>query len=159
MRKSLRGRRIVAGGTLVALLAATTAAPALAAGTSPLQQALDRVTAQGGAPGAAAVVTDHGRVTETRSGVGDVTTGTPYPRDAKFRAGSITKTFVATVVLQLAAEGKVDLDAPVERYLPGLITGNGNDGRKITQDCSACHNLLSVDEPSPKFLSELGLAK
>ncbi|WP_370961398.1 serine hydrolase domain-containing protein [Amycolatopsis sp. cg9] len=131
MRKSLRGRRIVACGTLVALLAATTAAPALAT-TNPLQRALDRVTAQGGAPGAAAVVTDHGRVTETRSGTGDVTTGTPYPRDAKFRAGSITKTFVATVVLQLVAEGKVDLDAPIGRYLPGLITGNGNDGRQIT---------------------------
>ena len=132
MRKSLRGKQIVACGTLVALLAATTAAPALAVTTNPLQRALDRVTVQGGAPGAEAVVTDHGRVTETRSGTGDVTTGTPYPRDAKFRAGSITKTFVATVVLQLAAEGKVDLDAPIERYLPGLITGNGNDGRKIT---------------------------
>ncbi|SFW77279.1 serine hydrolase domain-containing protein [Amycolatopsis australiensis] len=132
MRKSLPGKRIVAAGTLVTLLAATTAAPALAATASPLQRALDRVTTQGGAPGAEAVVADHGRVTEARSGVGDVTTRTPYPRDAKFRAGSITKTFVATVVLQLAAEEKIDLDAPIERYLPGLLTGNGNDGRKIT---------------------------
>jgi D-alanyl-D-alanine carboxypeptidase len=132
MRKTFRGKRIVACGTLVALISATTAAPALAATTSPVQVALDRVTAQGGAPGAEAVVTDHGRVTETRSGVGDVTTGKPYPRDAVFRVGSITKTFVATVVLQLVAEGKVKLDEPIERYLPGLITGNGNDGRRIT---------------------------
>jgi D-alanyl-D-alanine carboxypeptidase len=132
MRKSLRGKQIVACGTLVALLAATTAAPALAVTTNPLQRALDRVTVQGGAPGAEAVVTDHGRVAETRSGVGDLTTGKPYPHDAVFRVGSITKTFVATVVLQLVAEGKVRLDEPIERYLPGLVTGNGNDGRKIT---------------------------
>ena len=132
MRKSLRGKQIVACGTLVALLAATTAAPALAVTTNPLQRALDRITVQGGAPGAEAVVTDHGRVTETRSGVGDVTTGKPYPHDAVFRVGSITKTFVATVVLQLVAEGKVKLDEPIERSLPGLVSGNGNDGRQIT---------------------------
>lgn len=131
MRKSLPGRKIVATGTLVALLAATTAAPALAVTGSPLQQALDKVTTQG-APGAEAVVIDHGRVTVTRSGVGEVTTGKPFPRDAVFRAGSITKTFVATVVLQLVAEGKVKLDEPIERYLPGVVTGNGNDGKKIT---------------------------
>jgi len=132
MRKSLHGKQIVACGTLVALLTATTAAPALAVTTNPLQRALDRITVQGGAPGAEAVVTDHGRLTETRSGVGDVTTGKPYPHDAVFRVGSITKTFVATVVLQLVAEGKVKLDEPIERYLPGLVSGNGNDGRQIT---------------------------
>jgi len=31
------------------------------------------------------------------------------------------------------------------------------DGRKITQDCSACHELLAVEEPSPKILTELGI--
>ena len=34
-----------------------------------------------------------------------------------------------------------------------------SDGRKITQDCSACHNLLATEEPSPKILTDLGLAK
>ncbi|WP_329306464.1 beta-lactamase family protein [Streptomyces sp. NBC_01260] len=50
----------------------------------------------------------------------------------RFRAGSITKTFVATVVLQLAHEGRLRLSDPVERFLPGLIRGHGNDGRRIT---------------------------
>ena len=31
------------------------------------------------------------------------------------------------------------------------------DGKSITQDCSACHNLLAVDEPRPKVLSDLGI--
>src|SRR5262249_24418355 len=30
-----------------------------------------------------------------------------------------------------------------------------SDGRKITQDCSACHNLLATEEPSPKILTDL----
>ncbi|MGW4483186.1 serine hydrolase domain-containing protein [Amycolatopsis sp. NPDC004368] len=55
------------------------------------------------------------------SGTADLATGAPVPADAHFRIGSITKTFTAVVVLQLAAEHRVDLDAPVQRYLPGLL--------------------------------------
>src|SRR5262249_30418931 len=32
-----------------------------------------------------------------------------------------------------------------------------SDGRTVTQDCNACHNLLSMDEPSPKILTDLGM--
>lgn len=53
------------------------------------------------------------------------------PDDA-FRAASQTKTFTAAVVLQLVDEGKVALDAPIERYLPGVVAGNGYDGNRIT---------------------------
>lgn len=45
-----------------------------------------------------------------------------------FRIGSVTKTFVATVVLQLVDEGRVTLDTPIDRYLPGLVP----NGRNIT---------------------------
>ncbi|WP_338870113.1 serine hydrolase domain-containing protein [Myxococcus stipitatus] len=55
------------------------------------------------------------------SGVADVHSGAPVPKNARFRIGSITKTFTATVVLQLAAERRVDLDRPVQHYLPGLL--------------------------------------
>ncbi|SMC68750.1 serine hydrolase domain-containing protein [Kibdelosporangium aridum] len=54
------------------------------------------------------------------------------PVNGRVRAASNTKTFVAVVVLQLVAEGKVELDAPIEKYLPGLVRGEGIDGRKIT---------------------------
>jgi D-alanyl-D-alanine carboxypeptidase len=40
---------------------------------------------------------------------------------SRFRIGSVTKTFTAVVVLQLAAEGRLRLDAPVSRYLPGFL--------------------------------------
>jgi D-alanyl-D-alanine carboxypeptidase len=41
--------------------------------------------------------------------------------DQRFRAGSITKTFTATIVLKLVDEGKLRLADPVARYLPGLV--------------------------------------
>ncbi|RLU87541.1 serine hydrolase [Streptomyces griseocarneus] len=59
-------------------------------------------------------------------------TGEQTPWDARFRAASTTKTFVATVALQLVAEGKLKLDDTVEKWLPGVVSGHGNDGSRIT---------------------------
>ncbi|MEU6800218.1 serine hydrolase domain-containing protein [Streptomyces neyagawaensis] len=60
----------------------------------------------------------------------------PLRRADRFRAGSITKTFIATVVLQLAAEHRLSLSDSVEDHLPGLIRGEGagraDEGRRIT---------------------------
>ncbi|OPG03693.1 hypothetical protein B1L11_39595 [Microbispora sp. GKU 823] len=54
-------------------------------------------------------------------GVADTVTGEPVPVDGRFRLGSVTKAFIATVVLQMAAEDRVDLGKPVQRYLPGVL--------------------------------------
>jgi len=45
----------------------------------------------------------------------------PVTADAYFRIGSVTKTFTNTVVLQLVAKHRIDLDAPARRYVPGLM--------------------------------------
>ncbi|MFF3957098.1 serine hydrolase domain-containing protein [Streptomyces sp. NPDC001890] len=55
------------------------------------------------------------------SGVADVGTRRPVRARDKFRIGSITKVFVATVLLQLVGECRVELDAPVARLLPGWL--------------------------------------
>ena len=60
----------------------------------------------------------------------------PRPRNMieptdQWRIGSLTKPFTASVVLQLVGEHKVELDAPIARYLPGVVTGK-YDGNKIT---------------------------
>lgn len=55
------------------------------------------------------------------SGMGDLARNTPVSANGLFRIGSITKTFTAVVVLQLAAEHRIGLDQPVGRYLPGLL--------------------------------------
>jgi D-alanyl-D-alanine carboxypeptidase len=66
------------------------------------------------------------------SGTRFARTGPAIRRADHFRAGSITKTFIATVVLQLAAEHRLSLSDTVERHLPGLVRGQGNDGRTLT---------------------------
>lgn len=55
------------------------------------------------------------------AGVRDLRTGAPALEKARFRAGSTTKVVTAALVLQLAAEERVELDAPLTRYLPGLL--------------------------------------
>ncbi|WP_229794982.1 serine hydrolase domain-containing protein [Saccharothrix coeruleofusca] len=96
-----------------------------------LQRDADALLAQG-APGVLVELdTPRGEV-RVRSGHGDVRRRTPVPWEAKFRAGSFTKPFVAVTVLQLVGEGRLSLDDTVERWLPGVVAGNGNDGSKIT---------------------------
>jgi D-alanyl-D-alanine carboxypeptidase len=55
------------------------------------------------------------------SGEADLTTHAPVNPDGYFRIGSVTKAFTAVMVLQLAQEHRIDLNQPVQRYLPGLL--------------------------------------
>ncbi|MBH5333634.1 beta-lactamase family protein [Streptomyces pactum] len=119
----------VAAPPALATDAASTAAPAArtapaTTGTAPdldgVSQAL-RNTLAAGAPGAMARYTGPDGVRVRAEGVRDRTTGAPMDPRARFRIGSVTKTFSAVVLLQLVAEGRIDLDEPVNRYLPGLL--------------------------------------
>jgi D-alanyl-D-alanine carboxypeptidase len=56
------------------------------------------------------------------AGVRDVRTGAPVLEHGRFRAGSTTKVVTASIVLQLVAEGRIDLDGSVQEYLPGLLS-------------------------------------
>ncbi|MFF9863858.1 serine hydrolase domain-containing protein [Streptomyces sp. NPDC013953] len=95
------------------------------------QAALEAVVREG-VPGALAQAQDRDGTWNGAAGVADLRTGRERLPQDRYRVGSITKTFVATVVLQLEAEGRLDLDDTVERWLPGVVRGNGHDGRKIT---------------------------
>ncbi|MDT9690944.1 serine hydrolase domain-containing protein [Streptomyces sp. P9(2023)] len=55
------------------------------------------------------------------SGVHDLKSMRPADPDGRFRAGSVTKVFTAAVALQLAGEGRLDLDRSARSYLPELI--------------------------------------
>ncbi|MDG4536980.1 serine hydrolase domain-containing protein [Streptomyces sp. AV19] len=118
---------VVMTGVLAPPAASTTAGP------DTVRQGLDALVRSDGVPAALASVRDRdGRTRSYAAGVGDLATGAKVPRDGQVRIGSNTKTFTAVVVLQLVAEGKIDLDAPVDTYLPGLVRGKGIDGRRIT---------------------------
>ncbi|CAM5284829.1 serine hydrolase domain-containing protein [Streptomyces aurantiogriseus] len=92
------------------------AKPDLAGLRSSLRTALSQ-----GAPGAMARLDDQGTVHQVAVGVADRGTGRALTTADRFRIGSVTKTFSAVVLLQLADEGRLSLDAPVNRYLPGLL--------------------------------------
>src|SRR5689334_18533501 len=107
--------------TLAAVVVAlAVAAPAVAAPPAKLQSALDAVV-KAGVPGAIVLLRDGDRTTIATAGRANLATGAPYTAADRFRVGSVTKTFVATVILQLAGEGKLSLDDPVDRWLPGRI--------------------------------------
>ncbi|MFC5148870.1 serine hydrolase [Streptomyces aureoversilis] len=86
--------------------------------------ALDGIVAEG-VPGAIAEVRDRDRVWRAGSGTADLRDGRRAKPGDRFRAGSVTKTFVAMVVLQLADEGGLGLDDPVGSHLPGLVSDGG----------------------------------
>jgi D-alanyl-D-alanine carboxypeptidase len=85
-----------------------------------LQRLLDQIVAAG-SPGATARVRDEHAVQQAASGVADLRTGRPMRPGLTYRVGSVTKPFVATVVLQLVAEGRLSLSDTVERWLPGIL--------------------------------------
>ncbi|MFD6353043.1 serine hydrolase domain-containing protein [Nocardia tengchongensis] len=149
-----RGRVLLAGVGVLVVLAAQ------ACGTDPgsgeparkefyrtVTEALDGVV-RSGFPGAQVVFDGPDGHHVLTAGAGDLSTGAPIPEDARVRIGSNTKTYVATVVLQLVGEGKVELDAPIERYLPGVVRGNGNDGNRVT-----VRQLLQHTSGLPEYLA------
>lgn len=71
-------------------------------------------------PGVALGIYHKGREHYAGLGVTSIDHPLPVTPDTLFQIGSISKTFLATIVLMLAEKGKLKLDAPVRRYLPGL---------------------------------------
>ncbi|HVX45747.1 MAG TPA: serine hydrolase domain-containing protein, partial [Mycobacteriales bacterium] len=74
-----------------------------------------------GIPGVSALVRDENGTWRGVAGTGDIRAGTRPDPAGEFRVGSITKTFTATMILQLVAEHRLDLEAPIGRYLPDLL--------------------------------------
>jgi D-alanyl-D-alanine carboxypeptidase len=92
---------------------ATDAAPSGTRLASPVARAARQLVLEG-ASSAVVFVADGRRVQAAAAGRG-------ARADQRFRVGSVTKTFTATIVLQLIDEGRLHLDDPVARYLPGLV--------------------------------------
>lgn len=130
-------RCLAMSATLIAALAgglvpATVAAAAPAAPTAPADRttpapdmvgvtaALESAMANG-APGAMARFVGPDGIRTRTVGVRDRVSGAAMDIRARFRIGSVSKTFSSVVLLQLVDEGRLELDAPVNRYLPGLL--------------------------------------
>jgi len=122
-------RRAVVVLATVGLAAATVAGAAVSAAaavpTPPLDpQALHKALADvpnSEITGALMKVTGPSGRWSGTAGLSDVATGAGVSSGDRFRIGSVTKVFTATVVLQLVGEGRIDLDQTIQHYLPGLF--------------------------------------
>ena len=112
----------------VALLM-TAAAPAMAvpADFKARADALVNASWPTDGPGGAVVITEHGKIVYSIGrGMADIAAKRPITPRTVFRLGSISKQFSAAVLLQLVDEGKVRLDDPISKYLPGFPKPGGD---------------------------------
>lgn len=76
------------------------------------------------------------------TGLGDVTNATPIRLDDHFRIASLTKTFVATVALQLVDEGKLSLDDQLSQYAEGIPNGDEITLRQVLGMTAGIYNFI-----------------
>src|SRR4051812_34795625 len=134
-------RKLGAFALAAALLAA--APPAHAASTATLVRQM-RTVVRDGAPGVIVLARDGSRTLRLAAGVSDRARRSPMRVNDRFRVGSVTKTFVATLVLQLVAEGKLSLDDTAERWVPGLVpAGAGITVRELLNHSSGLFDYLN----------------
>jgi D-alanyl-D-alanine carboxypeptidase len=140
---------------LAALMLGVGAAPAATPKRANLGQ-IARTLVKSGAPGAIVYVRTP---TGTRTGVAGYAN-----RDAhvlmraadRYRIASVTKAFVSVLILQLEAEGRLDIDDPVEKYLPGVVpNGSAITLRELMNHTSGLFNYTDdsafVDDPITNF--------
>ncbi len=128
MTKLIR-RQVLAIAAAFALLPAMSLATPVAAAPADLKAQIDAYLATAwpaDGPGVAVIVTQGGKtVYEGGRGLADVANKAPVTPATVFRIGSITKQFSAAVILQLVAEGKLSLDDPLSKFVPGYPAPGG----------------------------------
>lgn len=123
--------------------AQATAVPAFAASLRPKLEEIVRTLR---VPGAIVLVDVPGQGTWlTGMGVGNLDTNTPIQVTDHMRIGSITKTFTATVVLQLVDEHKLGLDDPVSTHLPAVPNGSNITVRQLLNMTSGLFDYTQDD--------------
>ncbi|MCX5529168.1 beta-lactamase family protein [Streptomyces sp. NBC_00006] len=100
---------------------------------------LPKLTAVHKVPGAQVAVLVDGEVVDAAAGVVNRATGVPVTPDAVFQIGSITKVWTATLIQQLANEGRLDLDRPVRQYLPEFALADEHAAASVTVRQLLCH--------------------
>jgi len=104
-----------------------------------ISEKLPALLAEHKVPGAAIAVYAGGEVFDFASGVLSHATGVEATADSVFQIGSITKTWTATLVMQLADEGLLDLDTTVVTYLPDFGLADSEAARTMTVRQLLCH--------------------
>lgn len=107
-------------------------------------------------PGAAVYVSSALGEWRAAAGVADIERGTPLSANDRFRAGSIMKSFVAVVVLQLVEEGQLSLDSRLPALLPQSVYGRFEHGSSITVRQLLNHTSGIPEWLGPDVAGEIG---
>lgn len=113
--------------------------------TDKLDTAIAEAMNTAGIPGALVGIWSPEGQYVTAVGVADTETGSPMKTDFYSRIGSVTKTFTATAVLQLAGEGELGLDDPIGRYVPGVPDGEAITVRQLASMRSGLADYTKAD--------------
>jgi CubicO group peptidase (beta-lactamase class C family) len=97
-----------------------------------LSEFVEATATKFGIPGAAVGVWADGREIYACHGVTSVENPLPVDRDTLYLVGSVTKTYTATALIRLVAEGRIELDAPVRRYVPELVLADEQTAAQVT---------------------------
>ena len=124
----VRARLLLPFVAVTAVTGATTACGSTTAPTSTGIRAEVQALVSGPIPGALLYVRQGDRSYTVAAGYADKARQVPMRAGDTYKIGSTTKTFTAVLIMGLVAQGKLRLDAPISRYLPGLLPG----GNQIT---------------------------
>ncbi|QCX74495.1 Beta-lactamase [Streptomyces sp. YIM 121038] len=97
-----------------------------------LAEAVEARAKEFGVPGMSVGILVDGREVFASHGVTSLAAPAPVDEKTLFHLASVSKTFTATALMRLVAEGKVDLDAPVRRYVPELRLADEDAVERIT---------------------------
>ncbi|MDQ2929938.1 MAG: beta-lactamase family protein, partial [Gemmatimonadota bacterium] len=145
--------RISSLATLLALCAVAPLAHAQDAATG-LPARVDSIAAavltSTGVPSATVAVVMHGQLAYAQAyGAAKLEPHTAATRDMQFGIGSISKQFTAACLLLLQQEGKLKLDDPVSKYVPGLTRGNEVTIRQLLSHTSGYQDFWPQDYVPP----------
>lgn len=144
-RRTFTASAAASAGVLVTQKALAQSTPDATPIASDLESRLLGLLTEYGVPGAVigAILPDSSDPVVLELGVANLETGEPIRADMHFRIASVTKTYVATVVLQLVDEGLISLDDTISSILPDLQIKNA--------DVVTVRNLLSMRSGLPQL--------
>ena len=94
-----------------------------------IETSVEEIMASGQVPGAAVGIVKNGELVYAQGfGVAELGSDEPVTPDSVFAMGSVAKTPTALAIMQLVADGKIDLDAPVTEYLPDFTLADPDLG-------------------------------
>ncbi|MFD0360427.1 serine hydrolase domain-containing protein [Nocardia sp. GCM10030253] len=97
-----------------------------------LSEFVEETATKFGIPGVAVGVWVDGQEVFACHGVTSLDNPLPVDKDTLYVLGSVSKTYTATALMRLVADGRVELDAPVRRYVPELVLADEQAAAEMT---------------------------